>query len=167
MGFLDKTRLVIYSIIFMNFLVESSAQEINGIDQDFLYNEWSLSESELYDDILVYRDEGDFLFDNLPYNKDLNLKFTPYDNTFYLKRFGRRRPLGRCGNGPKYTKQISRWEKGVWKFEEEDGHLYLDLEYLVAIQGKSYQSIRTVEYRILELTEDKLVMQKIFEQSIH
>lgn len=45
--------------------VSVKAQNSQNIDLDLIYNEWALSESESYDDILVFIDEDDFIFDSI------------------------------------------------------------------------------------------------------
>lgn len=160
-------RLLLFGVLLTS--VSVYAQDNQHIDLDFIYNEWALSVSESYDDILVFADEDDFIFDDVVYNPSSNLKFTTYDDLFFLKYSEWKRLPRRCGNGPKYNGPINKasWEKGVWNVEEEGDYVFLTLEHFDAVKGKKYVRTKWLEYQILEVTEARIVLQKLTEESIN
>jgi len=167
MGFRNKSRRIFFFVILNMFLFNITAQESEAMNIDFIYNEWAFSNLESYDDISVYVDN--FVFDETPSVKNSNLKFTAYDDTFYLKHSQWKIPPRRCGNGPIYNGPSSKsiWRKGVWSVEIDEDFTYLSLEHLQAINGGKYIRTKLLEYQILDLTENRMVLKKIIEESVH
>lgn len=162
MGFRNKTWLFLYTVFICFLSLRVNVQNIQSVDLDNIYNEWALSISESTDDVLVYRDEDDFIFDDVFYNEGLNLKFTTYDNLFYLKYFGRRKFVRRCGNDTRnYLNRKSKWRKGVWKLIDSGQMQVLELNYLEAEKGKSYRLESKKIYQIIYLEEDKMILRKL------
>ena len=169
MGFQNKTWSILLLVVISLVSLKSNAQDNQSIDLDFIYNEWALSKSESYDAVLVYVDEDDFIFDGIVYDPSSNLKFTSYDDTFYLKYSGSERSPWRCGNGPKYNGHVKKasWAKGIWNLEKDGDYAFLTLEHFNAVKGKKYLRTKWLDYQILELTEDRMILQRLIEQSIH
>ncbi|MFK7811540.1 MAG: hypothetical protein AB8B59_03545 [Maribacter sp.] len=157
-------------LLFMVFLnnVSVSAQNSQNLNLELIYNEWAFSESESHDNILVFADEDDFIFDGIKYNSSSNLRFTSYNDNFYLRYTKPRKMPARCGNHiPQYNKSKAEWRKGVWNVEQDGGYVFLTLEYFKAEKGKEYVRTKWGDYQILVITEDKMVLKKLSEESIH
>lgn len=95
------------------------------------------------------------------------MKFTTYNDNFYLKYSESNRFRRTCGNGPIFKAKATSWSKGVWNLEEEGGYVFLILEHFNAEKGKKYVRTKWVDYQILEITEDRMVLEKLTEQLIN
>lgn len=163
MGFRNKILRV--TLVIMLFGLKASAQ-VNQNDIKSIYNKWALSIGESSDEILVFRDEEELWFDNIHYDEGEVLRFSRYDNVFFLKHSRQNIGYVRCGNHiPNVFKQKPQWEKRIWRLEKENDILYLILESLIAEKGKKYVLFKRETYEVLDLEEDHLVLQKlVFEE---
>jgi len=161
MGLLNKLP-ILGSFLYCFFVSGLNAQEEVNADLEHIYNIWALSIQESENDILVYVDENDLYFDNIPYNQDDNLKFRRGNKVFYLKYSGDETKPARCGNYiPKTVIRKSTWKKGVWNIRKEAEGVFLVLDYLIAEKGKKYDATSQLLYEIVHLEEDKMILRKL------
>ena len=162
MGKFFNSTIALVIILFIDLWVHCQENGLGAIDLNEIYGDWALS-PESNENILVYQDEYDLRLYDIVYNTNLNLKFTTYDQTFYLKHYESRKPFRRCGNDTprSMNRRPSFWKKGIWEVFEEGDKVYLVLKYLMAEKGKEYTLKKMETFQILELEEGKMILKKM------